>query len=128
MIDSDHRGNANVVRVENGLLTGVAGTDSSISVFKGIPYAAPPVGDLRWQPPQPPLAWAGVRPADTFGPICPQFEQIPGSFYQQEFYPEEEPKSEDCLFLNVWTAAGDATERRPVMVWFHGGAFTEGSG
>jgi para-nitrobenzyl esterase len=114
--------------VESGLLSGVASADSSVTVFKGIPYAAPPVGDLRWRPPLPPPAWAGVRPADIFGPICPQLGPPPGSFYQQEFYLHEEPQGEDCLYLNVWTAATAASERRPVMVWFHGGALVEGSG
>ncbi|MEO7912066.1 MAG: carboxylesterase family protein [Roseiflexaceae bacterium] len=127
MINADHKRNATTVRVESGLLAGVASADGSILVFKGVPYAAPPVGELRWRPTQPPLAWAGERQADTFGPICPQLGPPPGSFYQQEFYLHEEPQSEDCLYLNVWTAASQ-TERRPVMVWFHGGALVEGSG
>src|SRR5215213_1681641 len=128
MIDADHKRNANAVRIASGMLAGVAGVDDSVTVFKGIPFAAPPVGQLRWQPPQPPLAWAGMRAADTFGPICPQLGPPAGSFYQQEFYLHEEPQSEDCLYLNVWTAAQNETERRPVMVWFHGGALVEGSG
>lgn len=117
-----------VVRVQGGLLAGVQGKDPSVRVFKGIPYAAAPVGALRWRPPQPPAAWQGVRRADTFGPICPQFLLPKGSFYQLEFYMQDEPQSEDCLYLNVWTAARSAEERRPVMVWFHGGASIEGSG
>src|SRR4026208_869358 len=121
MIDVDRMENA-TVRVESGMLQGAPSADGALTAFKGIPYAAPPVGLLRWKPPHPPLEWQGVRPADTFGPICPQLGPAPGSFYQQEFYLHDEPQSGDCLYLNVWTAARAASERRPVMVWFHGGA------
>ena len=117
MIDVNLKENA-TVQIESGLLRGIKSADGSLTVFKGIPYAAPPVGELRWRPPQPPLTWDGVRPADTFGSICPQLGPPPGSFYQQEFYLHEEPQSEDCLYLNVWTAARTEAERRPVMVWF----------
>src|SRR4051794_33576269 len=127
MINADHQDNA-IVQVESGRLRGIPSADGTLTVFKGIPFAAPPVGQLRWRPPQPPLEWDGLRPADTFGPICPQLGPPPGSFYQQEFYLHEEPQSEDCLYLNVWTAAHEESERRPVMVWFHGGALVEGSG
>lgn len=85
-------------------------------MFKGVPYAAPPVGDGRWRAPGPVGAWRGVRAATAFGPSCPQ----PGA--------QRYPTSEDCLFLNVWTAASRAGERRPVMVWIHGGWFVTGSG
>jgi para-nitrobenzyl esterase len=117
-----------VVQVENGLLEGIAGNDPSITVFKGVPYAAPPVGELRWQATQPPLAWEGLRKADQFGPICPQYEPKPGTFYADEFYPTQQAQSEDCLYLNIWTGAQSSQERRPVMVWIHGGAYIEGSG
>ncbi len=106
----------NVVRVESGLLAGVPGVNPTVTVYKGVPYAAAPTDDLRWRAPEPPAAWEGVRMADTFGSICPQFIPAPGSFYQQEFYLEHEPQSEDCLFLNIWTAAQSPEERRPVMV------------
>jgi para-nitrobenzyl esterase len=115
------------VRVESGLLAGIPASDPTIQVFKGVPYAAPPIGRLRWSAPQPPIAWDGIRRADTFGAICPQYIPEKGSFYQLEFYPDDQPQSEDCLFLNIWTGASNATERRPVMVWFHGGGMVEGS-
>ena len=106
---------AQPIRVETGLLTGVAGRDSSIAVYRGIPYAAPPVGDLRFRAPQPPVPWQGVRAADHFGDSCAQ----------------SGPKinmSEDCLFANVWTGAEPKSPSRPVFVWIFGGGFTNGSG
>lgn len=94
-----------------------------VSSFKGIPYAAPPVGELRWRAPQPPADWQGERMADSFGADCMQTSYATDSF----FYRPARHTSEDCLFLNVWTAATSG-ERRPVMVWIHGGALTRGSG
>jgi para-nitrobenzyl esterase len=90
-------------------------------IFKGIPYAAPPVGELRWMPPQPVKPWQGVRPAKQFGAIGPQNAMTVGPIIQVE-----QPQSEDCLFLNIWTPGLD-NGRRPVMFWIHGGAFTIGS-
>ncbi len=116
------------IRIDSGALEGVAGRHDEVRVFKGIPYASPPVGELRWRPPQPPASWEGVRQADRFGPICPQFIPARGTFYYEEFFLEEQEQSEDCLYLNVWSAAADAGERRPVMVWYHGGGLVEGSG
>ena len=103
------------VRLDSGWLRGVSGRDPSISVFRGIPYAAAPVGALRWRAPQPPTPWQGIRPADRFGSICPQDGPQQGM-------------SEDCLYANVWTGARDASERRPVFVWIYGGAFLAGAG
>jgi para-nitrobenzyl esterase len=94
--------------------------------FRGIPFASPPVGELRWQPPRPAPKWDGVRDATEFGPICPQnvgtMEAMGG--VGRAAMP---PMSEDCLTLNVWTPAADDA-LRPVMVWIHGGAFSTGSG
>jgi para-nitrobenzyl esterase len=102
-------------RIETGFISGVPGREPSVMVYKGIPYVAPPVGELRFRAPQPPLAWQGIRKADRFGKTCPQ----PGP---------KDNMSEDCLFANVWTGASFATERRPVFVWIYGGAFSMGSG
>jgi para-nitrobenzyl esterase len=117
----------NRVKVEGGLLLGVPGKDPSVMVFKGIPYAAPPVGDMRWKPPAPPVAWKGVRKADSFGPSCIQNIVQERKPWTYEFMTHGEI-SEDCLSLNVWTAAKSARERRPVYVYIYGGGFSEGSG
>ncbi len=115
------------VKVEGGMLSGVPGKDPSVMVFKGIPYAAPPVGDMRWKAPAPPLAWKGIRKADGFGPSCIQNIVQERKPWTYEFMTHGEI-SEDCLSLNVWTAAKSASEKRPVYVYIHGGGFSEGSG
>lgn len=104
-----------------GRLAGISTPNGT--AFLGIPYAAPPVGDLRWRPPHPPLPWQGTRVADRHSAVAMQYAPLPDSLY----YPGSPPQSEDCLTLNVWTAAKDRSERRPVMVWFHMGAFVFGS-
>ncbi|MCW9708045.1 carboxylesterase/lipase family protein [Fodinibius salsisoli] len=116
------------LRIDTGLVTGVSESGSTVHAYKGIPYAAPPVGDLRWQPPQPPTTWEGVYHATDFASTCMQKHPPKGSFYQVEFFQEPEPMSEDCLYLNVWTGAESAENLRPVMMWIHGGAFSQGSG
>ena len=103
------------------------GRDPSITVFKGLPFAAPPVGDLRWRAPRPVVSWTGVRKADAFGANCPQTIVEEKKPWTYEFMAHG-PTSEDCLFLNVWTAAASAADKRPVYVYVHGGANTEGSG
>ncbi len=99
---------------------------AGLHVFRGIPFAAPPVGELRWRPPRRPEPWREVRAATAFGPACPQNPIVIGSGLPVlDDVPGE--RSEDCLYLNVWTPGLDA-KRRPVMVWIHGGAFVLGSG
>jgi para-nitrobenzyl esterase len=106
------------VQTLSGMLQGVE--ESGIRVYKGIPYASPPVGDLRWRDPVPVAPWTGVRSARSFAPICPQTgDSLPGA--------PAEPKSEDCLYLNIWTPATAATAKLPVMVWIYGGGWTNGS-
>jgi para-nitrobenzyl esterase len=108
---------ADTVRVAQGELAGV--TANGVESFKGIPFAAPPVGDLRWRPPQPPASWTGLRRADAFGPICMQAAR--GIFAGGAM-------SEDCLTLNVWRPAGAKPGAKlPVMVWIYGGAFIQGA-
>jgi len=127
------------VRLESGSVSGASTTDPGVRVFKGIPYAAPPVGDLRWRAPQPVAHWDGVRKADQFGPNCTAGGgggrggkgKGPGGGKgptPAKAAPAGPPPGEDCLYINVWTPAKTAGDRLPVMVWTYGGAFTSGSG
>src|SRR5664279_531226 len=107
-----------LVSLEGGKVEGVV--ENNITIFKGIPFAQPPVGDLRWKAPQPVKTWDGVLKADTFAPASPQMKlNYPG------FTPP--PTSENCLYLNVWTPAKSSGERLPVMVWIYGGGFAMGA-
>ncbi len=115
------------VKVDGGLVSGAPGKDPSVTAFKGIPFAAPPAGALRWKAPAPLVAWKGIRKADSFGPSCIQTIAKERKPWTYEFMTHGEI-SEDCLSLNVWTAAKSADEKRPVYVYFYGGGFNEGSG
>jgi para-nitrobenzyl esterase len=117
-----------VVQIEPGLISGVKSENNSVVSFKGIPFAAPPVGDMRWKAPAPPSSWTGVRKCDAFGASPMQPKPIPFFMLSREFLIPEQPMSEDCLYLNVWTAANSAKEKRPVFVWIYGGGFTTGGG
>ena len=110
------------IKIDTGLVEGQPGANSQVTVYKGIPYAAPPVGDLRWKAPQPPQSWQGTKDASVFGASCMQTPYPENSLYRSPLG----PVSEDCLTLNVWTPA--AAKKLPVMVWIHGGALTRGSG
>jgi para-nitrobenzyl esterase len=115
----DQNINSAPIKIESGLLQGVRGR--GVTIFKGVPYAAPPVGDLRFAAPKPPIAWEGVRKADQFGAVCPQGGPNNPNAPKPNM-------SEDCLFANVWTSAATNLEKRPVYVWIYGGGFTGGSG
>jgi para-nitrobenzyl esterase len=111
----------NEVKTESGIVSGTLNSDGSIRMFKGIPLAAPPVGELRWKPPQPPANWQGIRTADKFGPPCLQTDVF-GDIYFRDSQP-----SEDCLNLSIWVPAHPAQAKLPVIVWFYGGGFVAGS-
>ena len=117
------------VPTENGFISGIQSEDKNVLIFKGIPYAAPPIGELRWKEPQPVKNWNDVRKCETFGPNAMQSKPVPFAVYTEEFLiPVNEPIGEDCLYLNVWSAAQFVNEKRPVIVYIHGGAFMSGSG
>jgi len=119
--------NSSVVKTSAGVISGVASSDGAVVSFKGIPYAAPPVGPLRWRAPRPAAPWKGTFKADHFGASCiqgPNNEFLPWT----KEYMYVTPVSEDCLFLNIWTSRPAVAAKLPVLVFIHGGAFTSGSG
>ena len=118
----------NSVKTQAGLISGKTSDDQSVKIFMGIPFAAPPVGDLRWKAPQPVTPWEGVRACVNPPASAMQAPPKPFMCWSKEFMAPESPLSEDCLYLNVWTAAKTVQDKFPVMVWIHGGAFTGGSG
>ena len=119
-----------VLTVDGGQIQGVALDDATgVTVYRGIPYAAPPIGENRWRAPQPVVPWEGVRVCDKFGHPAFQAAHYPGGYTTEWGYGEEAPYSEDCLYLNVWTKAPGQTDKKlPVAVWIFGGGLREGWG
>ena len=119
-----------IVKVEEGLLQGSFGWDPRVKVFKGVPYAAPPVGELRFRVPQPVTPWEGVRDAREYGPMSVQAApgENPEDFWSRELHPAgpEFPMSEDCLYLNIFTPAKTGEEKYPVFCYIHGGGYQGG--
>ncbi|NND37741.1 MAG: carboxylesterase family protein, partial [Gammaproteobacteria bacterium] len=114
------------IELDAGLVASDIVSPSGVRAFRGLPFGAPPVGDNRWRAPQPVEPWDGVRDATEFGNVCIQGEGSVGTnIANMDGSP---PLGEDCLYLNVWTPAESASDELPVMVFFYGGAFTEGGG
>jgi para-nitrobenzyl esterase len=118
----------NSVKTQAGIISGKTSDDQAVKIFMGVPFAAPPVGDLRWKAPQSVSSWQGIRACVNPPASAMQAPPKPFMCWSKEFMAPESPLSEDCLYLNVWTTAKSVQDKLPVMVWIHGGAFTGGSG
>ena len=114
-----------LVKTNYGLVEGYV-TANKIHVFKGVPYAAPPVGQNRWKAPLPLASWSGKKVCREYGPNAMQDKPAPFRGYTEEFMPPVEPISEDCLYLNIWTNNTNKNTKKGVLVWIHGGAFMGG--
>jgi para-nitrobenzyl esterase len=116
---------APIVETGNGKIKGYS--NGTLQIFKGIPFAAPPVGALRWKAPQPLINWEGVKECTRFSASPFQSKPMPFSCWTEEFIAPPEPLSEDCLYLNIWTNGTGSREQKPVFVWIYGGGFVSGS-
>ncbi|MEQ1588239.1 MAG: carboxylesterase family protein, partial [Cyclobacteriaceae bacterium] len=114
-----------VIKTENGLISGIKKGD--VSIFKGVPFADPPVGDLRWKAPQPVTNWSGTLKCENFSASPVQGKPVPFMMWTEEFISPPEPLSEDCLYLNIWTKGKTKNDKLPVLVWIYGGGFVSGS-
>ena len=118
-----------VLTIEGGCIQGVPTGTPGVTVYRGIPFAAPPVGELRWKEPQPVVPWEGVKVADTWGNPAWQAAHTPGGYTPEFFFDGDPAFSEDCLYLNIWTpAAGKPSKKLPVTLWIHGGGYSAGWG
>ncbi len=121
------------IKLHSGEISGttvspeVTGADTTVRVYRGIPYGAPPVGNLRWRPPREVAPWQGVRECTEFGSSCLFVSYGPDSLWHGKEWSDVAEQSEDCLYLNVWTAAKSPDEKLPVMLWIHGGSLTQDS-
>lgn len=118
---------SSIVKTAHGKIEGSFNTDKTVRIFKGIPFAAPPVEDLRWKAPQPVKKWKGVKSCTAFSASPIQNEPRPFFCWTEEFIAQPEPLSEDCLYLNVWTTAKSKKDKQAVFVWIYGGGLSSGS-
>ena len=128
-MSKEYKSPLRIAETDCGKVRGIRGNNPRFTVYRGIPYAAPPVGKLRWKRPQPVTPWEGIRDCIEFSDVSVQPERWNNEDAWAGDYCQFEPKrSEDCLYLNVWTPACDPGEKLPVFVWFHGGAYVNGNG
>lgn len=116
-----------IVKITNGKIQGTTNGENTIRIYKGIPFAAPPVGNLRWKAPQPVQNWKGIKQCTAFSASPMQNKPQPFYCWSEEFIAQPEPLSEDCLYLNVWTSAKSKSEKQAVFVWIYGGGLSSGS-
>jgi para-nitrobenzyl esterase len=116
------------IQVEGGIITGMSNAGKDIQIFKGIPFAAPPIGALRWKAPQPVIPWSGEKKCIDFSASPMQATPKPFGPWSEAWLIKPSPINEDCLYLNIWTGAKSPAERRPVLVWIYGGGFQSGGG
>eukprot|EP01136_Pigoraptor_vietnamica_P043711 Opistho-1_new@19470 len=116
-----------IVTTTNGKVQGLNSSDNTVRIFKGIPFAAPPVGDLRWKAPQAVQNWKDIKECTNFSASPMQNKPQPFYCWTEEFIAQPEPLNEDCLYLNVWTTAKSKSEKHPVLVWIYGGGLNSGS-
>ena len=111
------------IKVEGGMISGTTDSSGTIHIFKGIPFAAPPVNELRWKAPQPVVPWKGIKKCNAFGPSPMQGNPVAFGPWSEEYLIPKEPISEDCLYLNVWAGSSSANEKRHELVYIYGGGF-----
>ena len=116
-----------IVKTANGKIEGIYNADKTIRIFKSVPFAEPPVGNLRWKAPQPVKNWKGIKKCTAFSASPIQNKPVPFMCWSEEFIAQPEPLSEDCLYLNIWTSAKTKNEMQPVFVWIYGGGLSSGS-
>ena len=125
-INNRNKSSFGKVQVEGGIITGMTNAGGNIQIFKGIPFAAAPLGDLRWKAPQPVVRWTGEKKCLDFGASPMQNTPEPFGPWSEAWLIPKTPISEDCLYLNVWTGAKSPAEKKPVLVWIYGGGFGSG--